>query len=72
MEFLRDIMNSKSSKLIGAAIGIAMGIIILIFGFFKALFIVFCAFVGWHIGNAVDRDESIGDIIKKILTPGNR
>lgn len=72
MEFLREVWNDHRSKVLGATLGIVVGIVILVFGFFKALFIALCAFVGWHIGNAIDRNESIKDILGKILPPGNR
>lgn len=72
MDFFRDIFNSDKGKIIGAIIGIVIGIIILVFGFFKTIFIAFCALAGWHLGNAIDREESIKDILDKILKPGNR
>ena len=72
MDFLRDIWNEHRGKVLGAILGIVIGTIILVFGFFRALFIAICALAGWYIGNAIDRNESIRDILDKILPPGNR
>jgi len=49
-----------------------MGIVILVFGFFKALFVILCVVIGYYIGKIVDNKESIREILDRILPPGIR
>jgi uncharacterized membrane protein len=39
----------------------------LIIGFFRVLFIIICAAIGYYIGKKIDNNESIVELIRKIL-----
>ncbi|MBQ9365612.1 MAG: DUF2273 domain-containing protein [Schwartzia sp.] len=54
MSFLRENRGSVA----GASIGLLIGIFILVFGFFRTLFLVFCIGVGLFVGNQSDRHNA--------------
>jgi uncharacterized membrane protein len=67
IEFL---MNSRPG-LIGAGIGLTLALSLVIFGFFKTLFILLLTFAGYIIGTLYLRDkEKIRELLDRILPPG--
>ncbi|KXG78161.1 hypothetical protein AN618_05530 [Fervidicola ferrireducens] len=70
VDFFWELWEHHRGKLIGAIIGFGIGLLILVFGFIKAIFLVFCAFLGYYIGKHIDKKEGLRDILDKILPPG--
>jgi uncharacterized membrane protein len=68
--FSNDDFWKHKGKILGAMLGLLIGIIILVFGFFKTLFIVFSAAVGYFTGELFENKMSIRDYLDKILPPG--
>lgn len=68
--FSYDDFRKHKGKILGAILGLLIGMIILVFGFFKTLFIVFSAVVGYFAGKLFDNKMSIRDYLDKILPPG--
>lgn len=66
-EKLREYYENNKGKTIGLAIGLFFGILVLIIGFFKTVFIVLCALLGYYLGKKVDNNESILELIERIL-----
>ncbi|NLC63981.1 MAG: DUF2273 domain-containing protein [Thermoanaerobacterales bacterium] len=72
MSDFHDAWQRHRGKILGIAIGFLIGLIIIAIGFFKALFVVFCAVIGYYIGTASDNGQGIKDLLDKILPPGSR
>lgn len=72
METFYEIWQKNRGKIIGALLGIIFAVIILLFGFFKALFVILCAIIGYYIGKIADNKESIREFLDRILPPGIR
>jgi len=72
VEFFSDKFQEHKGKILGAILGLIIGIIILVFGFFKTLFIIFTAIIGYIIGKFFDSKTSLRDYLDKILPPGVR
>jgi uncharacterized membrane protein len=53
-QFLLNICMEHPGKAAGASIGILLGIAILLFGFWKTAFVVFCGLAGLLIGKSFD------------------
>lgn len=68
--FFEEIWQYHSGKVTGAAIGMFMGILIILFGFFSTLFVLFCTVAGYIVGKRIDEKEDIIDILEKLLPPG--
>ncbi len=63
-------MNSRPG-LLGAGIGLSIALLLVIFGFFKTLFILLLTFAGYVIGTLYLRDkEKLRDLLDRILPPG--
>ncbi|HZK33847.1 MAG TPA: DUF2273 domain-containing protein [Bacillota bacterium] len=73
---LRQIVVSyftkNKGKSVGVVCGLLFGIIVLIIGFFKSLFIGICIGLGFWIGNLHDKQESFLAFLDKILPSGLR
>ena len=67
---LRQIWQAHSGKIVGLMVGFFVGLMIIIIGFFQALFIIFCMVAGYLIGKRLDDKEDILDILDKLLPPG--
>jgi len=48
------ILARNWGKLVGAAVGLILGIIIVSFGFWKALFLLICIVLGYMVGSRLD------------------
>lgn len=67
---LEEAWHNHRGKLVGTILGIIIGISILLFGFFKTLFIIICGLVGLFVGKRVDEKDDLMDIVEKIIPPG--
>ncbi len=65
--FLTIICEEHRGKAIGVAIGLVAAILFLSFGFWRALFIIFCIAIGYFIGKRIDEDKNFDQWIKKIF-----
>lgn len=69
-KFWEEIWQRHSGKIIGAFIGLVAGILIIVFGFFRTVFVLFCMTAGYVIGKRIDEKEDIMDILDRLLPPG--
>jgi len=69
---LEEAWHNHRGKLVGTILGIIIGISILLFGFFKTLFIMICGLIGLFVGKRVDEKDNLMDIVEKIIPPGFR
>ncbi len=66
-----DMLKDKSSGKIGAAIAFVFALFLVIFGFFKTLFIIILTVVGYVVGALAFSDkDKIKEWMDKILPPG--
>lgn len=65
-----EIWQRHSGKIVGVVIGLLAGVFIITFGFFRTLFVFFCAAAGYVIGKRIDEKEDIMDILDRLLPPG--
>lgn len=66
-EKLKEYYENNKGKTIGLTIGLFFGILVLIIGFFRTVFIGLCALLGFYLGKKVDNNESILELIERIL-----
>lgn len=57
----------NKGKILGVATGLVFSTLVLLIGFFKTVFIVFCVLLGYYIGNKIDNKENILETIEKII-----
>lgn len=64
---LLNYVKSNTGKSLGTFIGIIVAIMILSLGFFKTLFIILCASLGYVIGDRIDEGENLKDLLLKLI-----
>lgn len=64
--------KKNKGKSIGVLCGLLFGVIVLIIGFFKSLFLAVCIGLGFWIGNLHDKQENFLAYLDKILPNGLR
>ncbi|WP_313756451.1 DUF2273 domain-containing protein [Tissierella sp.] len=69
---LLELINENRGKFFGAFLGFLLGIIILIIGFFKTLFIFICTCIGYTIGNKSYKNINFKELLERILPPSGR
>ena len=57
VQFLKHCLQEHPGRTAGAAIGLLLGLAILLFGFWHVLFVAACCGIGWAIGSRIDRGE---------------
>ena len=72
--FLENLMafyNSHRGGINGALAGLLTAVLILLFGLFKMLFILFFTVIGYYIGKKLYEDKDyIRNLLDRILPPG--
>ncbi len=68
-DWLRELLTRYRGRLIGAAGGLLLGLLIKWVGFFWALFIAILAVAGYQFGRQFDEDGSdgLGEFLDKLL-----
>ncbi|WP_245823881.1 DUF2273 domain-containing protein [Sporomusa malonica] len=69
-KLFEEIWQHHSGKLLGVLLGFLFGILVITFGFFRTLFVVFCVVAGYVVGKRIDQKEDIMEILDKLLPPG--
>jgi len=62
---LTYIVENHRGKAVGLILGMVTGILVINYGFWKALFIVMCIVGGFLIGKAVDEETDMDNWFKK-------
>lgn len=63
-------INNNRGKFFGALLGFLVGALILIIGFFKALFIFICTYIGYTLGSKSYKNINFRELLEKILPRG--
>ncbi|MEN6389324.1 MAG: DUF2273 domain-containing protein [Syntrophomonas sp.] len=66
-KLFQDILDQHRGKFIGIIVGLLGAILILTFGFWRSLFVIFCIVVGYFIGKRIDDNKSFNSLIKKFM-----
>ncbi len=61
LEIIRELLETHRGKVLGAIFGLIIGLLIIVFGFWKTVFIIFCILIGYFLGKRFDDEGSPGD-----------
>ena len=65
-KFLRFYPGHKSG-VIGASVGVVCGAIFLLIGFWKTMFLVLCALIGFVVGKIYVSDTPLGEKMRRVF-----
>lgn len=66
-KIFQDLIDQHRGKFIGITVGLVVAVLILAFGFWRSLFVIFCIVVGYFIGKRIDDNKSFDSIIRKFM-----
>lgn len=69
-EQILEVLLKHYGKIIGIFLGLLVSILVISLGFIKTIFISLCVYIGYFIGNKVDKKENIWELLDRILPPG--
>lgn len=70
-EPLFKLFHGKNAGIVGAVVGFILGLLLVIFGFWRTIFILLCAAGGYVVGALVVKDkENFKDLLNKLFPPG--
>lgn len=58
------------SRFAGAIAGLVVGVILIQFGFWEAVFLVACMGIGWWVGTILSREVNLGEWVTRYLRGG--
>jgi len=66
-----DMLMDKNAGLIGGSVGFSLALLLVIFGFFKTLFIIIITLFGYFVGVRLFSDkERLKNFLDKLIPPG--
>lgn len=66
MTLFCELWKKDRGKIIGTILGLLFALFVICFGFWQAIFIALCIFIGLSIGKAIDNNGSLKIAIIKI------
>jgi uncharacterized membrane protein len=66
-EVFLDLMNRHQGKVVGVIIGLLAGLLIIIFGFWRTVFIAICILAGFFLGKRFDDEGGLGALWKRFF-----
>lgn len=68
-ELLKKLLETSRWRIVGASVGLFVGVLFILLGFFRAVFLLFCIGLGFYIGNKMDEGEDLVDLLDNLLPP---
>ena len=70
-QILLQFYKAHKGEILGAGIGFALAVTVLLLGILKAIFIVICVVFGYYIGKKLSHDKDyVKNLLDRILPPG--
>lgn len=66
--FIRNAWLEHRGRMVGAFLGLFLGIAVLLFGFWQTAFVVLCGFIGLMVGAKSDQDKEFFQSLRDRIT----
>jgi uncharacterized membrane protein len=66
-EIFLDLMDRHRGAMVGAVVGLLVALLIIVFGFWKTVFIVICILIGYFIGKRFDEEGSLYALWRRLF-----
>lgn len=63
----QEFLSRNLGKILGVILGLILGWMVIHYGFFKSLFIIFMVVMGFIIGKQLDEGATLGSIVDRIF-----
>lgn len=70
MKLLVYLFERYKGKAVGITVGLGFGLLVLLIGFWRTIFILLCVGIGYYIGSKFDKGENFLEFLDKILPKG--
>lgn len=60
VELIVELLETHRGKVLGVVFGLVVGLLIILFGFWKSLFVIFCIIIGYLLGRRFDEGPGEG------------
>lgn len=67
LKVLSDLWTYHKGKTVGVTLGLVFGLMVVVFGFFQAFFIMLCMIIGYSIGRRIDDNINFKDVMDKVF-----
>lgn len=68
---IRRLFDENWGKILGGLAGLVLGLMIVIFGFWRGLFIIICVAAGVFLGRSLERNENLRNVLGRFWPGGN-
>lgn len=65
----QEILTYHRGKVLGITLGLIFGWFAISYGFFKAVFVTICIFLGFMIGKRVDESKDVKKVFERFFGP---
>ena len=66
-QVLIELAANHRGKLFGTILGLVFALFVITLGFLQTIFVACCIYIGYIIGKRIDDNESIRDVMERIL-----
>lgn len=66
---IQEILDHHRGKALGIVLGLVFGWFAISYGFFKAVFVAICIFLGYLVGRRVDEEKNIKNTFERFFGP---
>ncbi len=66
-QLISELLRNHRGKLLGTLLGLAFALLVIFVGFLQTVFVACSIYIGYIIGKRVDDNESIRDVMERIL-----
>ncbi|NPV28538.1 MAG: DUF2273 domain-containing protein [Firmicutes bacterium] len=66
-EIFEDLLERHRGKVLGVVLGLAVGLLIILFGFWKTVFVLLCVLIGYFLGRRFDEGGGPGEWWERIF-----
>lgn len=66
-EDIKNFVKTHPARVGGSTLGFIIGMLFLVAGFFKTIFLLFCIFIGYYFGRRLDNDEDFFEILTELI-----
>ncbi len=65
-DYFYRVLNEHWGKVLGGVVGLIIALLLVIFGFWRGLFIIICVLAGVYVGSRYEKSEEVRDFFRRL------